>query len=88
MRYLFLQEQRLLSLIVTVIGWVNERGTVTDSHRVGYTNLNQLSRSCALYDCVHLYYMIKLFNLFRFVLLVVRNFTELLKPIGFNIIPI
>ena len=65
----------------------HERVTVANSHRVDYTNGNRSSRSCVLYDCVHVYYMIELFNLFRYVSMVVRNFKEILKPINFNITP-
>ena len=37
---------------------------------------------------VHVYYMSEMFNLFHYVSLIVRNFTETLKPRIFNIIQI
>ena len=66
----------------------HELGTVTDSHCVDYTNVNHSSCSCVLYDRVHVYYMIEMFNLSRSKLLIVRNLTEILKPRNFNIIKI
>ena len=51
--------------------------TVTNSHIVDYINANQSSRSCVLYDHVHVYYIIELFNLFSSVSLVVRTSQKL-----------
>ena len=64
MRYVFIKEQRCLSLRGTVIVWatrtwninrqsscwIQKCGSVMNSHRVGYTNINQSSLACVLYD--------------------------------------
>ena len=83
---LFLREQRPLSPRGTVIvcdtqAWNSHRQSLCLLH-----DANQSPRSCILWDRVHVYYMIELFNLFRSVSLLVRNFTEILKPRNFNII--